>query len=129
MATAFEKLKALNAQREPLLKEAHDEALNIAEKAIAELNELDLEFNYTLVKDLEAMMQPRGPGSKYAEAAARAPRKAAATGIKRQPRDLPCPICEFKTTPPHDGRKHRSQTKKKAFTVEELMGLGLTKVD
>ena len=60
--------------------------------------------------------------------ATRAPRKAGTQAPKRQARDLPCPICEFKTTPHHDGRMHRSQKTKKPFTVEELMEKGLTKV-
>lgn len=40
----------------------------------------------------------------------------------------PCPICDFATDPPHDGRKHRAQgNKKKAFTASELSELGLEK--
>ena len=84
MTSVLEKLKALDAQRAELLEDAKKEALDKAEKAVAELNELG--------------------------------------------RDLPCPICKFKTTPHHDGRMHRSQKSKKPFTVEELMEKGLTKV-
>jgi hypothetical protein len=102
--TTLEKLKALDAQRAQLLEGAKTEALANAEKAVAELNELG--FATT----------------------ARAPRKAATQGAQRQPRDVPCPICKFKTTPHHDGRLHRSQKTKKPFTVEELMQKGLTKV-
>ena len=107
----FEKLKALDAQRAQLLEGAKKEALDKAEKAVAELNELG--FDYNLVE---------GPST------ARGPRRAASQAPKRQARDLPCPICEFKTTPHHDGRMHRSQKTKKPFTVEELMEKGLTKV-
>jgi hypothetical protein len=110
--TVLEKLKSLNEQRAKLLDEAKKEALDIAEKAVADLNELG--FTYNLIEG-EA-------------ASARGPRKASSTGLKRQPRDLPCPICEFKTAPHHDGRLHRNQTKKKPFTVEELMEKHLTKV-
>jgi DNA-binding protein H-NS len=39
-----------------------------------------------------------------------------------------CPICDFQTTPPHDGRTHRSQKKKAPFSAAELTGKGLTKV-
>jgi len=112
LTTVLEKLKALDAQRAQLLEGAKKEALDNAEKAVAELNELG--FHYTLTEG--------------ATSTARAPRKAASPAPKRQARDLPCPICHFKTTPHHDGRMHRSQKSKKPFSVEELMEKGLTKV-
>jgi hypothetical protein len=111
LTTVLEKLKALDTQRGQLLEDAKKEALENAEKAVAELNELG--FHYRLTEG--------------ASTAARAPRKTASQAPKRQARDLPCPICEFKTTPHHDGRMHRSQKTKKPFTVEELMEKGLTK--
>jgi hypothetical protein len=111
MTSVLEKLKALDAQRTQLLEGAKKEALDNAEKAVAELNELG--FDYRLVEGASP---------------ARAPRKAGTQAPKRQSKDLPCPICKFKTTPHHDGRMHRSQKPKKAFTVEELMEKGLTKV-
>ena len=116
MTTVLEKLKALDAQRAQLLDDAKKEALDNAEKAVAELNELG--FHYTLTEGASTSTTPR------------APRKAAskAQATKRQPRDVPCPICHFKTTPYHDGRLHRSQKSKKPFTVEELMERHLTKV-
>jgi hypothetical protein len=109
--SVLEKLKALDAQRTQLLDDAKKEALENAEKAVAELNELG--FHYSLTEGAPA---------------ARAPRKAWSPSPKRQARDLPCPICEFKTTPHHDGRMHRSQKTKKPFTVEELMEKHLAKV-
>jgi hypothetical protein len=112
LTTVLEKLKALDAQRAQLLEGAKKEALDNAERAVAELNELG--FHYSLVEG--------------ATSTPRAPRKAASKATKRSARDLPCPICHFKTTPHHDGRMHRSQTTKKAFNVEELMEKGLTKV-
>jgi hypothetical protein len=119
LTTVLEKLKALDLQRAQLLDSAKKEALDNAEKAVAELNELG--FHYSLVE---------GASASTASTAlpARAPRKGVAHAAKRQPRDVPCPICEFKTTPHHDGRMHRSQKAKKPFTVEELMGRHLTKV-
>jgi hypothetical protein len=116
VTTVLEKLKALDAQRAQLLDDAKKEALDNAEKAVAELNELG--FHYTLT---EGATSP---------SPARAPRKASsqAQAPKRQARDLPCPICHFKTTPHHDGRMHRSQKSKKPFTVEELMERHLAKV-
>jgi hypothetical protein len=114
LTTVLEKLKALDAQRAQLLEGAKKEALDNAEKAVAALNELG--FHYTLTEG--------------ATSTARAPRKSSsqAQAPKRQARDVPCPICHFKTTPHHDGRLHRSQKAKKPFSVEELMEKHLTKV-
>jgi hypothetical protein len=114
LTSVLEKLKALDAQRAQLLEGAKKEALDNAERAVAELNELG--FHYTLTEGATATSTPR------------APRKATSQAPKRQARDLPCPICHFKTTPHHDGRMHRSQKSKKPFSVEELMERGLTKV-
>jgi hypothetical protein len=115
LATVLEKLKALDAQRAQLLEDAKKEALDNVEKAVADLNELG--FHYSLVE-----------GASVSVSTPRAPRKAASQAPKRQARDLPCPICHFKTMPHHDGRMHRSQKSKKAFTVEELMEKHLAKV-
>ena len=113
--TTLEKLKALDAQRAQLLEGAKKEALDNAEKAVAELNELG--FHYTLVE-----------GASASVSTPRAPRKASSQSAKRQPRDIPCPVCGFRTTPHHDGRMHRSQKTKKPFSVEELMERHLAKV-
>jgi hypothetical protein len=115
LTSVLENLKALDAQRAQLLEGAKKEALDNAEKAVAELNELG--FHYILTEGATASTLP-----------GRAPHKAASQTPKRQARDLPCPICEFKTTPHHDGRMHRSQKTKKPFTVEELMERHLAKV-
>jgi hypothetical protein len=117
LTTVLEKLKALDAQRAQLLEGAKREALENAEKAVAELNELG--FHYSLIE-----------GATASSSTPRAPRKATskAQAPKRQARDVPCPICHFKTTPHHDGRMHRSQPHKKPFTVEDLMERHLTKV-
>ena len=113
MTTVLEKLKALDAQRAQLLDDAKKEALENAEKAVAELNELG--FHYSLTEGASTSTP-------------KAPRKASSQAPKRQARDLPCPICHFKTTPHHDGRMHRSQKTKKPFSVEELMERHLAKV-
>ena len=115
MTTVLERLKALDEQRAQLLEDAKKEALEIAEKAVADLN--DLGFDYHLIE-----------GASASTSTARAPRKTASDAPKRQARDLPCPICHFKTSPHHDGRMHRSQKTKKPFTVEELMEKHLAKV-
>jgi hypothetical protein len=115
LTSVLEKLKALDAQRAQLLDDAKREALENAEKAVVELNELG--FHYTLTE-----------GASVSAPSQRAPRKSASQAPKRQARDLPCPICHFKTTPHHDGRMHRSQKSKKPFSVEELMERHLAKV-
>jgi hypothetical protein len=114
LTSVLEKLKALDAQRAQLLEGAKKEALDNAERAVAELNELG--FHYILTEGASSASP------------ARAPRKASSQAPKRQARDVPCPICHFKTTPHHDGRMHRSQKSKKPFTVEELMEKHLAKV-
>ena len=114
MTSVLERLKALDAQRAELLDDAKKEALDNAERAVAELNELG--FHYTLTE-----------GASTASPA-RAPRKSTSQAPKRQARDVPCPICHFKTTPHHDGPMHRSQKSKKPFSVEELMEKHLAKV-
>jgi hypothetical protein len=110
----LDELKALDEKRTQLLEDAKKEALANAEKAVAELNELG--FHYSLVEGASTASPTR------------APRKASSHPLKRQTRDVPCPICHFKTTPHHDGRMHRSQKTKKPFTVEELMEKRLAKV-
>jgi hypothetical protein len=119
LTSVLEKLKALDEQRAQLLEGAKKEALDGAEKAVAELNQLG--FHYTLTEGATTSTSTSTP---------RAPRKAGskAQAPKRQPRDVPCIICHFKTTPHHDGRLHRNQKVKKPFTVEELMEKHLTKV-
>jgi hypothetical protein len=114
LTTVLEKLKALDVERAQLLEGAKKEALDNAQRAVAELNELG--FHYTLTEGASTSTTPR------------ASRKAASQAPKRQARDLPCPICKFKTNPHHDGRMHRSQPHKKPFTVEELMEKHLAKV-
>jgi DNA-binding protein H-NS len=53
--------------------------------------------------------------------------KGGAVKVKRAKAEA-CPICNFQTTPPHDGRTHRSQKKKAPFSAAELTDKGLTKV-
>ena len=113
--SVLDKLKALDEERAKLLEDAKTEALDKAHKAIADLNALG--FDFRLVEG-SSTSKARRPPRERSEGEA----------PKRQARDLPCPICEFKTTPHHDGRMHRSQKAKKPFTVEELMEKGLTKV-
>ncbi len=53
--------------------------------------------------------------------------KGAAVKVKRAKAEI-CPVCNFQTKPPHDGRSHRHQVKKAPFSAAELADKGLTKV-
>ena len=110
--SVLEKIRALDEQRAKLLEGAKSEALKKANDAIDELNSLG--FHYHLSESGEQLAKPSN-GRKVQS--------------KRQQRDIPCPICEFKTTPMHDGRAHRSQKKKAPFTAAELAEKGLVKVE
>jgi hypothetical protein len=109
--SAIEEIKELRALLESKTEEAKAEALEKASEAISFLRMLGLD-NDTILKELGF----RG------RAAAKESREG------KPPKDEPCPICHFRTDPPHDGRSHRGQPKKKPFTAEELEEKGLTKV-
>ena len=66
-------------------------------------------------------------GSAASKANGRKATKGAPAKAKRA-KAVACPICEFQTTPPHDGRTHRNQKKKAPFSAAELTEKGLTKV-
>jgi hypothetical protein len=100
------RIKQLDQERSQLLSSAKKEALDRAKAAIDDLNGLG--FSYQLSE-----------GS--------APKRGTRKGT-RQVSDAPCPVCKFKTSPPHDARKHRAQGKrKKPFTAAQLNEMGLEK--
>jgi hypothetical protein len=109
--SAIEEIKELKARVESMTAQAKAEALDKASEAIGFLRELGLD-NDTILKELGF----RG------RAAAKESREG------RLPEDEPCPVCHFRTDPPHDGRSHRGQSKKRPFSAEELEQKGLTKV-
>jgi hypothetical protein len=105
-SSALDQLRQLDEQRKEILESARKEALEVINAALSTLSEFG--FNYRLVE-----AKPAG-----------------ATGRKgtRQLKDVPCKVCGFKTSPPHDARAHRTQTKKRPFTDEELQTKGLTRL-
>jgi hypothetical protein len=105
--SAIQRIKDLDAERASIFGHAKEEALEQAKAAVAELNALGL--NYTLTSGA-------GKQAKTGPAKGKRTIKAAA-----------CPICEFQTTPPHDGRTHRNQKKKGPFSAAELKEKGLVK--
>jgi hypothetical protein len=109
--SAIEEINELKAELESKTAQAKAEALNKASEAIGFLRELGID-NDTILKEL---------GFK-----GRSPAKASKEG--KPPKDDLCPICHFRTDPPHDGRAHRGHAKKRPLTAEELEKKGLTKV-
>jgi DNA repair exonuclease SbcCD ATPase subunit len=110
--SVIDEIKELKAQVQSKTEQAKAEALESGREAINFLRELGID-NDTILKELG--FRARTKSSK--EKAERASSK-----------DEPCPICNFKTDPPHDGRSHRGQSKKKPLTTEELEEKGLTKL-
>jgi hypothetical protein len=107
----FQEIKELKAQLESKTEQAKTEALDKASEAIGFLRELGLD-NDTILKELGFRGREAARGSREGG----------------PPKDEPCPICHFRTDPPHDGRSHRGETKKRPLTAEELEKKGLTKV-
>jgi hypothetical protein len=109
--SVIEEIKELKARIESMTEQAKAEALDKASEAIAFLRMLGLD-NDTILKELDF----RGR-TKVKESREGTP-----------PKEESCPICNFQTDPPHDGRSHRGQSKKKPFTTEELEEKELTKL-
>jgi hypothetical protein len=115
--SAIDEIKELKAQLQSKREAAATEALEKAREGVTVLRELEIDDD-TILKGLG--FRGRTPKALNASEASKAN---ARTGLS----DEPCSICDFQTDPPHDGRSHRSQTKKKPFTEEELEEKGLTK--
>jgi hypothetical protein len=109
--SAIEEIKELKARLESITEQAKTEALDKASEAIGFLRELGLD-NDRILKELG--FRGRAKDRENREA--------------MPPEEEPCPICSFRTDPPHDGRSHRGQSKKKPFTTENLEEKGLTKL-
>jgi hypothetical protein len=109
--STIDEIKELKAQLESKTEQAKAEALDKASEAIGFLRELGID-NDTILKELGFRGRVKDKESREGTS----------------PKDGPCPICNFRTEPPHDGRSHRGQTKKRPLTAEELEKKGLTKV-
>jgi len=108
--SAADKYRALLAEANKHRDNAVNELKSSIEALIGELNELG--FNFRLAEGGEVS------GGKKS----RTPRKASGR----------CDICQFETTPYHDGRNkfHRAQPEgeKKPLTAKQMADSGLTKV-
>ena len=106
--TAATRLKEIEAERSSILDAAKNELLAEIKGLIDELNGFG--FNYRLTEG----------GRRGAEGSRK--------GTPQANPDRACPICNFKTNPPHDARRHRGQENKKPFTNRELEEMGMQKV-
>ena len=113
MPSVMDQIRKLDAEKSKLLENAKKEALNKAEAALAELRELGFEYRIT-----------GGSGSSRRAGSGESSRK----GTRQVNPGRPCPICNFRTEPPHDARRHRGQQEKHLFTAGELKDLGLERV-
>jgi len=106
----IQRIKEIDKERASLLDTAKRAALDAANSAITALNSLG--FSYRLIE------RATTPARRTSRKARRGTGK-----IK----NAPCPICQFKTKPPHDARRHRGQKKKRPFTAQELTAMGYAK--
>jgi DNA repair exonuclease SbcCD ATPase subunit len=109
--SVIEEFKELKARLESMAEQAKAEALAKASEAIDVLRELGID-NDAILKELGLKGRAKDQESRVA----------------KPPKDEPCPVCNFKTDPPHNGRSHRGQAKKRPFTAQELEEKRLTKV-
>jgi hypothetical protein len=97
----MDQIRALDEQKNKLLEGAKSEAMEAVNSALTKLNALGFSYRITGGK--------RSGGSQKGT---------------RQMKAAACPVCGFKTEPPHDGRAHRGQKDKKPFTAAELRERG-----
>jgi len=106
--TTLNQIRQLEEQKAELIAAAKEEAMTKVNEGIDTLEALG--YQYALVSEKKPKASRPRPGS-------------------RKPRaDRNCPICEFQTHPPHDGRHHKQQAVKARFTAEELAERGFTMI-
>ena len=108
--TKAQRAKKLIEEANGLIEEAKQEQLDIITAAIGELKELG--FSYSLTASGASKTAP-----KTAKPSAGAAKSTVGYNAAKS-----CPICN---TAGHDGRAHRNQEPKQAFTAEELASRGL----
>ncbi|MCW5714047.1 MAG: hypothetical protein KIT43_06010 [Bauldia sp.] len=111
-----DELAQLEKRREELrarLREEHEGAL---QQSLRDFNGM----NFGVTYELREVGLPRGARQIMGSGDVR-------KGTRTVNAERACPICNFKTVPPHDARAHRSQATKSAFTAEELAGRGMRK--
>lgn len=104
----MKRLKDLKTARLKLVDKVRDAALAVVRGALADLKEIGVHYHL-----VEGRAPRKGAPARKATAAVEA-------GA--------CPVCGFTTSPTHDGRTHRYQDPKKAFTTAQLKAKGMSKV-
>lgn len=117
-SSVLDEMRELHARMQELKQSATEEATARINADIELLNSMG--HNYYLGNTNAPPRAAKSP---------RAPRGDGPPTNKGTVSDAPCPLCDFKTNPPHDRRKHRSQDPKAPFTIQELEQLGLTRVE
>ncbi len=108
--SAHDELKQLDRRREELRAQLRSDAEGGLRQSLQDFNNL----NFGVTYELRELRRGRAAGSRR--------------GTRQVNAERACPICGFRTAPPHDARAHRSQgDKKKAFSAEELSAKGLQK--
>jgi hypothetical protein len=107
----------IEQERQKLQTQAHDEARQAVEAALAELNGLG--YTYRLVEGAVSKSPAKSKAAKTSDGSS------SGKGVLAS--DKVCPICNFRTDPPHDGRRHKGK-ERRPFTAEELASEGLRKV-
>src|ERR1700691_5839886 len=82
--TPIQRIAKLDAERAEIVATAKADALQKANEAVAELNALGFKYELSERNATETVPIKKG-----------------------RPADADCPICKFKTDPPHDKRSHR----------------------
>jgi hypothetical protein len=113
----IETWKEFERQRIEMREQLRQDAMSRAEQAIADLAEIG--FHYYL-GETEKSVRPAKRAKQRTSTDKSARHKPSA--------DKPCPICEYRTDPPHDRRSHRMQKRKRAFTDKELEAARMTRV-
>ena len=106
-----EELERLEKRREQLRAELRSDAEAKLKESVANFNKLDLGVSYGLHQIIAG-----GRG-----------KTASKKGARTVNAERACPICGFRTVPPHDGRTHRAQKQKRPFTASELSAIGMKK--
>jgi hypothetical protein len=122
MADVLAELAKLKKEEEAIAAKRDKLMASVEAEYKAKIEAIIDEANSTLGKSWALVEGDRLAGS-------RKPKSAGTSNRGVMAADKECPICKFRTNPPHDARKHRTQgDNKKPFTAEELTAMGMTKV-
>jgi hypothetical protein len=107
----MDRLKELEAERQALVGEQKEVLLAQVNEALADLKAMGLD--YRLTEGAEWLRRNTGTDRR---------------GTRTVNAARPCPVCGFRTDPPHDARRHRGQDVKRPFTDAELTTAGMRRI-